>query len=102
MKLVAFTPLSGGVNAVPTWHDRAGGTGEQNESSNMYAIFWATRNYGYYERGSEGTLDRCKRVIRREAGCRLRWRQEGDEIAAYKCKEDMEDEDKAYARIRPL
>lgn len=70
--------------------------------SKTYKTLYATRNAGQFNSGSTGTLAACKRWVRAASGCRLRWREEGDDLVAYKSAEDMSDEDKAYARIRPI
>lgn len=67
-----------------------------------HVTLYQTRNSGQYERGSYGSLTACRRWVRAAAGCRLHWREEGGELAAYKSKADMADEDKAYARIRSV
>lgn len=67
-----------------------------------HITLYSTRNAGQFYSGSIGSLTACKRWIRAAAGCRLRWRVEGDDLAAYKSANDMADEDKAYARIRQI
>ena len=42
-------------------------------------------------------------MIRAEhPGRRIRWREEGSDVCAYLSAEDMEDADKAVARLRPV
>lgn len=67
-----------------------------------WIAMYSTRNAGEFKAGQSGSLTACKRMVREAAGSRLRWRQEGDDLAAYKSAEDMADEDKAFARIRPI
>ena len=69
--------------------------------SKTYVTLYSTSNSGQYREAGSGTLDACKRSVRAAAGCRLRWRQEGEDLSAYKHAEDMGDDNKAYARIRP-
>lgn len=67
-----------------------------------YQIQRATRNAGEYVAGESMALNGAKSTIRSEhPKYRMHWRQEGDEIAAYVSAEDMTDEDKAVARLRP-
>ncbi len=74
--------------------------------SKKYVTLYATRNSGQYKEagtaGTGGTLGACKRSVRAAAGCRLRWQLEGEDLACYKHAEDMGDDNKAYARIRPM
>ena len=67
-----------------------------------YQILRATRNSGVYEGGTVLPLRTAQNGIRADRpGRRLLWREEGGDICAYLCREDMDDEDKAIARLRP-
>ncbi len=70
---------------------------------NKYRILRATRNTGQYIGDQIASLSKAKAIIRADRpGRKLRWQQEGDDICAYASVEDMTDEDKAVARLRPL
>lgn len=65
-----------------------------------YKTLIATRNAGeYIGGGSPKPLAECKREVRKSAGCRVYWREDGGDLAAYRHTADMHDEDKAFARI---
>lgn len=68
-----------------------------------YQIKRSTRNAGEYIGDQVATLGAAKAIIRADRpGRTLRWQQEGDDICAYASAEDMADEDKAIARLRPV
>jgi hypothetical protein len=68
-----------------------------------FQILNSTKNSGQYVAGKIApSLSAAKAIIRAErAGRKTFWRQEGDDIAAYASPEDMSDEGKAVARVRP-
>ena len=69
--------------------------------SKKYRILESTRNSGSYT-----TVDRimslsaAKEYVRERHPGRLQWQSEGDDICAYASRGDMNDEDKAVARLR--
>jgi hypothetical protein len=67
-------------------------------------ILNSTNNAGQYVAGqTAASLGAAKAIVRAErAGRKTYWQQEGDDVAAYADREDMSDEDKAVARLRPL
>lgn len=69
-----------------------------------YRILNTTRNAGQYVGDQVASLSAAKAIVRasRPERGRIRWRQEGDDICAYAGVEDMENEDKAMARLRPV
>ena len=68
-----------------------------------YRILCATRNSGMYAGDQVAPLEKSKRIVRgNKPGRRLRWREEGVDICAYASARDMDDEDKAVARLRPV
>lgn len=71
---------------------------------NKYRILRATRNAGEYVGDQTAALSEAKAIIRAERRnpATIVWRREGDDICAYAAKEDMHDEDKAVARLRPV
>lgn len=65
-------------------------------------ILRSTRNAGQYVPGEIASVRSAKAIIRNERiGRKTIWKNEGDDIAAYASREDMSDEDKAVARLRP-
>lgn len=66
-----------------------------------YRITKSTRNAGEYVGNQIASLSAAKAIIRASGGI-VRWRHEGDDICAYASAQDMSDEDKAIARLRPV
>ncbi len=68
-----------------------------------YKILTSTRNAGQYTEIGIASMTAAKAIIRASRqGRKLRWQREGDDICAYASTEDMADEDKAIARLRPV
>ena len=66
-----------------------------------YRVLWETPYRGVYEPTKEfGSMSSAVRYARTRAACRLYWRDEGQDRCAYRCREDMADEDCAVVRIR--
>ena len=67
-------------------------------------ILNSTKNAGQYVAGQiAASMSAAKAIIRAErAGRKTYWQQEGDDVAASASREDMGDEDKAIARVRPV
>ncbi len=83
--------------------NKNGETNPEILMKNKYQIKRSTSNAGEYVGGQIESLGKAKAIIRADRpGRRLRWRQEGDDICAYASVEDMADEDKAIARLRPV
>lgn len=73
------------------------------EETLEYRILKSTRNAGQYVGDRVASLSGAKTMIRAEhPGRRIRWREEGSDVCAYLSAEDMEDADKAVARLRPV
>ena len=72
--------------------------------NNRTQILNSTKNAGQYVAGQiAASVSAAKAIIRAErAGRKTYWQQEGDDVAAYASREDMSDEDKAVARVRPV
>ena len=64
----------------------------------------STKNAGQYVAGqTAASMSAAKSIVRAaRAGRKTYWQQEGDDVAAYAAREDMSDEDKAVARLRPV
>ena len=67
-------------------------------------ILKSTKDAGRYIAGqTAASLSAAKAIIRAErAGRKTYWQQEGGDVGAYAAREDMSDEDKAVARLRPV
>jgi hypothetical protein len=69
----------------------------------LYRILWETPQAGVYTgSGDSMSLRAAQDTVRQQHGGRLRWRVEGRDVCAYASIEDMDDEDKAVARLRPI
>ena len=69
-----------------------------------FKILTSTGNSGQYDTQHVTSLSAAKGWVRshRHSGGRTYWRQEGDDICAYASRGDMDNEDKAIARLRPV
>ena len=75
-----------------------------NTPQMQYQILNTTRNSGQYVAGpTAASMDKAKAIVRAaRAPRKTYWQVEGEDVAAYAAREDMIDEDRAVARIRPV
>lgn len=68
-----------------------------------YRILRSTKNSGQYAGDQTASLAKAKALVRAERGGETTyWQQEDGDVCAYASREDMSDEDKAIARLRPV